>query len=237
VRLSMFIVAASLLIAAGTASAVEPHSCRNDSFPSSVNKISAGRIVETAAARVHFRNDDDGCPEAASCVQKAYLVPGDRVLVAQRDGAWVCVWYFAKRQKYVGWMPANAVAREAARTPTLDEWVGTWRPIFGENEIVIRRDSAAKGLYAEGTATWYGVEFADGTRNIHVGDFSDRAVPKGDRWTVGVPASEDDCGLQMRLVAGQLVVHDNMRCGGLNVRFDDIYRKAGAAPATQANGR
>lgn len=225
------------LAIAGLATAAEPYSCRNGSFPSRLDVVAAGRIADSAGSRVHFRNDDAGCPEAAACVQKAYLVPGDKVLTAQRDGAWICAWYFGKRREYVGWLPVGAVVHQPPPPSVIDDWVGTWTPIAGENEIVIRRDPASKGLSAEGTALLLGVEFPDGSRNVHFGEFSGKGRPAADRWTVGNPDEEHDCVVDMRLVAGRLVVHDNANCGGMNVRFDDIYRKSGPAPAPQAKGR
>ena len=133
-RAVRFLAAMLSLLAAGTVSAVEPMSCRNGGFMSRPELVSAGRIIDAAGPRVHLYNDDEGCPEAETCRQKAYLVPGDEVLVAQRDGAWVCVWYFGKRREYVGWLPAGTVAFAPKTTPALEDWVGTWKPIGGENK-------------------------------------------------------------------------------------------------------
>ncbi len=230
-------IAALLLSGPGVAVAVEPYTCRNGLFTDRIEAITAGRIIEAAGARVHFRSDDDGCPEAAHCAGKAYLVPGDRVLISKRESGWTCVWYSGKRQAHVGWLPTGTVAHVSPAPPTPDDWIGTWRPIAGDNAIEIRRAPSGDGLSAEGSALWYGGRTEEGAEIVHVGEFAGNGRPAGDRWTVGEPAAEDDCVVDMRLIAGQLVVHDNGNCGGLNVRFDDIYRKAPPAPAARPKGR
>ncbi len=236
-RPSLVIVATLLLSGPGVAAAVEPYTCRNGLFTDRIEAITAGRIIEAAGARVHFRSDDDGCPDAATCVRKAYLVPGDRVLISKRESGWSCVWYFGKREVTVGWLPTGTVAHAPSVDPALDEWIGTWRPIAGDNEIVIRRDRSGRGGAVSGTATWYGGRLEDGSEIVHVGEFEGEGRPDGDRWTVGESAEAYACMVDMRFVAGQLVVHDNANCGGLNVRFDDIYRKAPPAPAARPKGR
>lgn len=207
-----------LFAVCGTAAAVEPFDCRNGLFPADIDAISAGRIAAVAGPRVRLRADDEGCPEAERCVQKAYLVPGDRVLVSTRDPQWACVWYSGRKRETVGWLPASAVEAVVAAVPELQAWVGRWRAVSGDNEIEIR--SVGDRLAVTGDATWQGVA------SVNVGQFEGEGMPEGDRWIVGDVAVEYECAVDMRLVAGQLVVHDNGNCGGLNVRFDHVYRKA-----------
>jgi hypothetical protein len=35
----------------------------------------------------------------------------------------------------------------------------------------------------------------------------------------------DECGADLVRIGDFLIVHDNMRCGGLNVRFDGVYTR------------
>ncbi|CAH2603870.1 conserved exported protein of unknown function [Rhodovastum atsumiense] len=99
----------------------------------------------------------------------------------------------------------------------LQRWSGTWKR---ENaEITIR--VVGNQLQAEGNASWIGrVPGA-----VHVGQFSERAVPRGSRVTFG---RADECLVEARLEQARLVVQDNAGCGGLNVSFNGVYTRAGA---------
>ncbi|MCA1633634.1 MAG: hypothetical protein LC802_07935 [Acidobacteria bacterium] len=48
-----------------------------------------------------------------------------------------------------------------------------------------------------------------------------KARPAGNVLTV----EEDSCRVTLRLVGDYLVASDNSECGGMNVRFDGVYRR------------
>lgn len=56
---------------------------------------------------------------------------------------------------------------------------------------------------------------------------SGEAAPKGDQ-AVFVDA-EDECHVSLTLLPPFLLARDNNRCGGMNVRFDGVYMRAGKA--------
>ncbi|NKQ09381.1 hypothetical protein [Pseudomonas sp. SST3] len=214
------------MLLAPSVQAIEAYSCRNGFFPAFAGQVQQAELVADSGQRVHFRDDAAGCPEDESCLQKAYLVDGDRLLVGNQADGWACVWYFAEKREFVGWLPASHIDIEASQTPTADDWIGRWVPIAGSNSIVISRPSPAGPLFAEGDATWYGGLNSHGERIVHVGAFAGEARPSGDLLKIAEGDDDYDCSVTLQYVAGNLVVTDNSHCGGMNVRFDDVYREA-----------
>lgn len=88
--------------------AIEPYTCRNGAFPS-YTELNLGEIVAGAGERVHARDDSEGCPNQTKCIQKGYLVNGDRVLTAHPADGWVCIYYFGKNTDYTGWVSQRDV--------------------------------------------------------------------------------------------------------------------------------
>lgn len=215
-----------LAIYLAPAHAIEPYSCRNGFFPKHTGNFEFSTVVAKEREKIHFRDDVEACPDKASCMQKAYLVNGDKLLIAQKHENWVCGWYFGKTREFVGWLPAkNIKAITPVKLPSQQDWLGTWKPIAGENEIRIRRATTKGTLAVDGDATWLGGETASGDRVIHVGEFEGTATPSGAGLTIGNPKEEYDCVVNMRLVSGNLIVSDNNQCGGMNVSFSDVYRR------------
>ena len=97
-----------------------------------------------------------GCPNAsAACRDKAYLVPGDEVVVIGSGDAFVCASYTgAKGQGTEGFLPRAAVTLVQNPPPApLDGWIGRWRG-SPEQEIVIAKGAGPDGLKVTGDATY-----------------------------------------------------------------------------------
>ncbi|MGK9066330.1 hypothetical protein [Stutzerimonas chloritidismutans] len=215
------------MLLAHSTQAAEPYSCRNGFFPAFAGAVRPAEVVADAGQRVHFRDDAVGCPEQASCIRRAYLVNGDELLVGREEDGWACGWYFSSTREFVGWLPSRHVRTDDAMpAPTASDWVGRWLPIAGGNRILITHPSPDSPLTVEGEAMWQGGRNSDGEPIVHIGAFSGHARPSGDLLTISEGDDEFDCQVTLQHVAGHLVVTDNSRCGGLNVRFDDVYRKA-----------
>jgi hypothetical protein len=79
-----------------------------------LNKVALARVV-TKEARLDFIAGPDkrtpACPSAESaCRLKAYLVPGDEVLVDATDGAYVCTFFKSQGGTETrGWLPRAAL--------------------------------------------------------------------------------------------------------------------------------
>ncbi|MFT3805461.1 hypothetical protein [Arenimonas sp.] len=219
------VLSIAMLPAVGV-SAMDSYNCRNGLFPAHEGDFTLARVASTAK-KTHFRADTDGCPQASRCIEKTYLVPGDEVLVAQQEDGWACAWYFGKKREFVGYLPQRELQAVETPLPKREDWIGRWKPIAGDNVIEIR--AGEKNLLRiTGDATWIGAKNAAGEPNVHVGQFEATGVAKGRYLQVRESADDYACRVDMQLVAGRLVVHDNGFCGGENVRFDNVYRKAGS---------
>lgn len=211
---------ALLLLSPATAAAQAegnpPEWCRNGAFADSAARFRLGRVKGARGARVHFHKDADGCPSpVARCREKAYVVPGDEVVVAHDFGRWACAWYQpARGSETVGWIDTDSLdIKEAVASPPSARWLGEWR--LYDNSLTIRRAGAGR-LSVSGHAFWRGLG-----DNIHVGEVEGEVVPAGDRFAY----EDDECRVAAQLVGPFLVVNDNNRCGGANVTFDGVYRK------------
>ncbi len=190
--------------------------CREGHFPSYGN-FQTGKLLGEKGAKIHFRGDDDDCPnDTPACKRKAYLIPGDEVVVAHRYQAFVCAWFHPKKgPPTVGWLPAVSVEVKKSAAPTgLEAWKGSWR--YYDNVLDIAPKKGA--LAVKGMASWDG-----GGGNVHVGGVEASAAPQGN--VLRVVDEEEGCEVTLTFVGTLLVAHDNGECGGVNVRFDGVYRK------------
>jgi hypothetical protein len=208
--------------------AIEPYMCRNGLFPRFVGQVQSAKVIAEASERIYLRDDYKGCPGLDSCITKSYLVSGDRVLIGNAEAGWSCIWYFGKEREYVGWIPSDHLATyDGARIPLIAEWLGKWKPIAGDDSIEISLDSQDGTLFVKGLATWHGGSDFHGNDVVHEGAFEGTAEPNGPRLTViqGDEKYKYYCKVELQLVSDSLIASDNGICGGVNVRFDNVYRK------------
>ncbi len=59
---------------------------------------------------------------------------------------------------------------------------------------------------------------------LHFGEFSFVSTPAGGVLSNSVDLNDGHCSTVLRVTEDFLVAADNARCGGLNVRFDGVYR-------------
>ena len=102
------------------------------------------------------------------------------------------------------------------RTPPLARWLGAWE--YAGQSLDIRRGAKPGTLAVSGQAFWRGVG-----DNVHVGEVEFEAAPAGN--VLRLEENEDLCSVTLRLVGDLLVVSDNLKCGGLNVTFNGVYRR------------
>ncbi len=191
--------------------------CRNGLFPSDKAEFKLAKIGGNWTARIHFLKDDEGCPSPeVKCETKSYLITGDEVLVSRTYGQWICGWYQpAKGSETVGWLPADKLLISAPPArPALENWIGLWK--YGGNSLDIRRDNKSGFLKVKGAAIWRGLG-----GNVHEGAVEAVAQPQSHELIL----VEEECRVSLKLVDAYLVASDNSECGGMNVRFNGIYRK------------
>lgn len=192
--------------------------CRNGLFSSDEAEFGLAKIGGNWTARIHFYKDDDDCPtDTVKCETKSYLITGDQVLVSRKYGKWVCAWYQPQKgSETVGWLLADKlIMSEAPAQPALASWIGLWK--YGKKSLDIRRDGKTGLLKVKGYAIWEGVG-----ANVHVGGVEAVAQPQGKELLL----VEEECQVSLKLVGDYLVATDNSECGGVNVRFSGVFRKA-----------
>jgi len=191
--------------------------CRNGLFPSDDAEFGLAKIGGNWTARIHFFNDDDDCPRYdVKCEMKSYLITGDEVLVSRKYGQWICGWYQPKKGgETVGWLQADklVLAAPPARPP-LKNWLGLWK--YEGKSLNIRRDGKTGALKVKGYAIWEGAG-----ANVHLGGVEAVARPEGNELVL----VEEECRVSLKLVGQYLIARDNSECGGVNVRFNGVYRK------------
>jgi hypothetical protein len=151
-----------------------------------------------------------GCPShAPACAERAYLVPGDRVIISARRDAFICATYInATGGTRPGWLPAGAVADDKAEPVTLADWLGFW---FREDETGITMQAGKAGaLRIDGVVGGLGPAAA-----IHVD-----VTPAGDRLSF-----DNDCKVWMQRVGPWLIISDDYQCGGDGVTFGGVWTR------------
>ena len=171
---------AALLAAplAGSAAADEaPRDCLGVDF-SVAHPIGIARIIADRP-QVHFvksASDAAACPaEADVCLQQAYLIPGNLVLMGKTHGGFVCVAYESAVARKVEWTTGWIAA--ASLTPVLPspqpsrgDWLGVWVHAAGH---IIVKPAKNDRLAIRGEA------FYAAAQNVHTGVIDATAKPSG----------------------------------------------------------
>jgi hypothetical protein len=198
------------------------------------------------AGRLHFvkGGEQAGCPAAgAACTMGAFVVGGDAVVVSTTSGDYACATFTGPAPKAVstsGFLQRAQLAAPPAETPVNASaaWAGEWRS-GGEQTITIKPKGDGRIAIA-GDATWGAydpervkrgavnagqigadVSIADGVAAFAMDD--DGATKPFD---LKLPDDRDVCRVKLWRLGPFLVAQDNVRCGGMNVTFTGVYRKA-----------
>jgi hypothetical protein len=196
-------LSAIVLACAVAAAHADPVGCEQ-------NNVALARVV-ASEARVNFiagRSErTPACPSAErGCRLRAYLVPGDEVLVDTADGPYVCTFFKSKGGTETrGWLPRAAV--QIARSEPA--------ALRSRDPQRVKRGGVHVGeLSGRGRPRG---------QMLALGWDPDRA---------GFPRSKDQapdsCAAKLDLYGRYLVVEDNRGCGGSNVSFTGIYVRVAA---------
>lgn len=210
-----------LLSASSAAGAMteDDGACRNGMFP--VQNPAVGLATIGGSGRAYFIGDLDGCPNAeARCRQRAYVVPGDRVVTGRSNGAYVCVYYPGRGGGTAGWMEAaRLVPAPVDPNPPRAAWLGNWSD-EGNPRVTFER--RGNDLAVEGEAFWPSRNPSprDYPGGPNDGTIGETVQVNGNR------ARAAECHISFTLLGDFLVAADpDMQCGGLNVSFSGIYRR------------
>jgi hypothetical protein len=179
--------------------------------------------------RTYFLTDSlavEGCPEKGEkCHSRAYVIPGDELLILKTMPGYICAVFPKKTDGAAGWVAEDQVSlisEKAITKPLLEVWSGRWS--YWDNEINLNIEG--NDLKGSGNAYWPGKE----TKPYNIGEFTGTTKPNANHATFSTDydygGSEGPCTVNMTLVGDYLVVSDNSGCGGNNVRFDGIYKRA-----------
>ncbi|MGO8740307.1 hypothetical protein [Rhodoblastus sp.] len=185
-----------------------------------------GRI-KADAPKTYFRKNGDrknACPSAApQCQDKAFLVPGDLVVLGARQGDFVCAEYDNGKGSRGGWLPVSALGPAPLENDPA-AWLGAWKRV--EADITI--EQAKDGLKASGEAT-YGSRNPERVKRgaVNFGSFSGPLALKDGQGRIVDDDPVSGCNLKLARADDFLFVRDNMQCGGMNVIFSGVYRRGG----------
>jgi hypothetical protein len=157
-----------------------------------------------------------GCA-VGRCLSMA-LKLGDPVVSTRAEGDWTCGYLVARKGSAQGWVPSAYIRPlPLDPNPSLDAWVGKWVQ-KGDSIIIVTTKTPGK-LDLEGEAYWHGVG-----GNVHSGSLSGEVRPVGNK----LHYSEGDiCTVDLVLLGKYMLANDNNMCGGMNVRFWGLWRRAG----------
>jgi hypothetical protein len=208
---------------------------RAECVPSESNTALARVVSEDA--KLYFvsgpRKQAPQCPSAATaCRMKAYLVPGDEILINVTDDPACARFKSQSLVETIGYLPRAALELVPSEQASIEKWDGTWRR-DSEAEIVLK--SGGDEVTVSGNATWGGSDPERVKRGaVHVGELEGTGRPRGRVLAVGYDpdrsafppdggAAEDGCAAKLELYGRYLIVGDNGRCGGVNVSFSGVY--------------
>ncbi|WP_243368355.1 hypothetical protein [Microvirga solisilvae] len=201
--------------------------------------IVLGRI-NTVSPKVHFLKNplvDRSCPNMSSaCQEKAYLVPGDEVVVIGTKGDYICASYASKQGRVTkNWLPSANVSIVQDPPPVeTKDWVGQWQS-GPEQSIEITQADKVGTLSIKGDASWGAGDPERVKRGaVNVGSLEGEMKPEDAMLSFGIgengtlpfdQADEADCKVRMQRLGPYLLVKDNKYCGGNNVSFTGVYRR------------
>ena len=196
--------------------------CRGGLFASEAPEFKLGTVKGSKNEKVHFYDDSEAdCPPSETCRDKAFVVPGDKLVVSRIYKGFVCSWYIpTKGLPTVGWIKlGNVDIVDAPAAPPLSAWRGDWA--YADDRITFTDNKLKGNLNVTGEAYWKGLG-----DNVHEGGLDGRAEPIGRILKLNeADPDKHACKVTMQLIGNFLVVKDNMNCGGANVSFSGVYRK------------
>jgi hypothetical protein len=202
--------------------------------------------IVTPKGRTHFVKGGEkaGCPGAsAACAMGAFVVGGDAVVVSTASGDYACATFTGPAPKAVstsGFLPRAQLGAPLSQPPVnaAAAWAGEWRS--GDEQTITIKPKGDGRIAIAGDATWGGsdpervkrgavnagqieaeVAIADGAAAFAI-DGDGPAKP----FDFKRPDNGDVCRVKLWRLGPYLVAIDNVSCGGMNVTFTGVYRKA-----------
>jgi hypothetical protein len=162
----------------------------------------------------------DVCKFATVCL-KSRMEAGRPIEVFRAQDGWSCGYYASSTGAGPTWVFTAAIRPVTfSPNPPPSAWVGAWQG--GEDHVIIRVSSESGKLTIKGTAQWHG-----NADVVHFGDITGEATPQGNKLHVVEDSNNaQSCTVDLTLYGRYIIAADNDRCGGMNVRFQGIWRRA-----------
>ena len=202
--------------------------------------------IVTSRGRLHFvkGSEQAGCPSAkATCAMGAFVVVGDPVVVSTTAGDYACATFTGpvpKAFSTTGFLPRSQLGAppQDAHVDASAAWAGVWRS--GDEQTITIKPEPDGRIAIEGEATWGshdpervkrgGVNMGDIEAEVHIADGAVAFAIDFDGATKPFDFKQADnsdlCRVKLWRLGPYLVASDNLRCGGMNVTFTGLYRKA-----------
>lgn len=210
-------ILAGLPAAALAQSSAQDTTCRTGLFTRQASFAQA----EVTASRAFFYEDTSGCPLGGDCRTNSYVIDGDTLVIGRRIGDFVCAYYTNEGTSTAGWLRIGALhIRPLDATPPLARWLGDWSDGASADVTILSKDGRT---FIAGEAFWPARPEENTWPTIHIGEVNDRLTIAGHRATY---ADDNLCELELTLLQDFLLIEDNFKCGGVNVTFGGVYRRA-----------
>ena len=179
--------------------------------------------INRSQPRAQFHDDSDGCPwEGEKCATRAYVVPGDTVIVSRVRNGFACAFYPSPGAGTAGWLATRQINLSPVDTrPDPKRWLGTWSS--EGNPRVTFADKLGR-LTVTGKAYWPGPEGTHDYPTVHEGEIDGPVEITGHTGRYG--EDENLCEVKFTLLGDYLLAGDNGDCGDANVSFTAVYRRA-----------
>lgn len=202
-----------LVLSTGSLFGLPGHAATCDSrFIVEAPEAFAATVADTVGDRLHFQKNGATCPSIDGCQAKAYLVPGDKVVVGGEQEEWVCAHFKGPRSETSGWLPRSALLIDTnPPQPVAADWNGVWRADYNYVRVTGLPDgqldvaSSAQGRGRYGSMSLFGTTTPDRNR------LSIEPYPK--------------CTLSMRWVGGLVVITNTPGCVTWGATHHGIYRR------------
>jgi hypothetical protein len=194
----------------------------------------AAAEVSPGQARLNFVDS----PRANSTRASAFLVPGDVVVISRQVNGFGCASYLNTRlQATTGWLPLAALrpVPEQRSLPAV-AWSGVWQGARILDQKIEISPRSMGLLSISGSATWGRADPQRVARGgVNAGSLEGQTQAQGnllafaedgDRTLPYEQGDPNSCRVRMFLLGPYLTVQDNLRCGGMNVTFNGVYRRA-----------
>jgi hypothetical protein len=179
---------------------------------------SSGQEVQIAEVKGRFTTQLEVCGSPKGCVE-APVAQGIPVQIYRRQGAWTCGYVSGHDGAGPAWISTDALSIvHYSDHPSLSAWIGAW--VGGEDHVTIRLADKPGALHLAGSAVW------QGEHTSHLGDTKGMATPVANHLHF-VESGPGSCTIDLTLLDRYILAEDNQACGGLNARFQGIWKRVG----------